>query len=359
MAIVSIALALTLLIIANALYVAGEFSAVAVSRARVRALADEGKASARRLVPFVDNPQKLDRYIAGCQIGITLSSLVLGAYGQQALSPTFARLLGSLGGWEQPVAHTVAFIVVLVGLSVTQMILGELVPKALALQFPDRTAMVTVVPIAWSLRVFAPLIWVLNGSGLAVLRLLGVQHASERHVHSPAEIDMLLAEADGGELDPEDRQRLRRALRLSSRRAKDLMLPRHRIVAIASDATLDDAARLGSEQPYTRFPVYHGDIDNAVGLLHTKDVVRAQAQGTTMSITDLLRPIVRVPLDASAELILVTMREKRASQAFVVDAKGRVAGMVTLRDVLADVLGALADEFKSGPPRKKGQRIAQ
>lgn len=353
MAIVSIFVALALLIAANALYVAGEFAAVAVPRARIRALAEEGQTTARRLVPIVETPERLDRYIAGCQIGITLSSLVLGAYGERALSPVLARALGSLGGWETAAAHSAAFLIVLVGLSVAQMVLGELVPKALALQFPDRAAMLTAPPIGWSMRVFAPLIWVFNGSGLAVLRMLGVRHASERHVHSPAELDLMLAEGGDGALDAEERRRLRRALQLSTRRARDLMVPRDEIVGLDIATSLDEAARVGAERPYTRFPVYRGHLDAADGVLHIKDVVRAQARGTPRTVADLLRPIVAVPLDATAEEILVTMRAQRASQALVVDAGDRVAGMVTLGDVLVDVFGALADEFKSARKRAR------
>jgi putative hemolysin len=356
MAIVTIFTALVLLIAANALYVAGEFAAVAVPRARIRALAEDGQASARRLQPIVENPAALDRYIAGCQIGITLSSLLLGAYGEQALAPVLAKLFAGLAGWEMAAAHSVAFVTVLVGLSTAQMVLGELVPKALALQFPDRTAMLTAPPIAWSTRLFAPLIWVLNGSGLAVLQLLGVKQAAERHIHSPAELDLLLSEGGAGTLAASERRRLRRALRLSSRRARDLMIPRHRIAGIELGTALEEVTRIGAERPYTRFPVYRGDLDSTVGILHTKDVVRAQARGTTKVGLDLLRPIVTVPLDASADQILVTMRESRASQALVLDPQERVAGLVTLRDVLGDVFGALADEFKSGPPRRQGMQ---
>jgi CBS domain containing-hemolysin-like protein len=349
MVLLTIAIAIAILIAATALYVAAEFAAVAVSRARIRALADEGNAPARWLRPIVDQPQQLDRYIAACQIGITLSSLVLGAYGDAQLAPLVAAALGDWGGWEEAAAHSAAFAIVLIGLTVAHMVLGELVPKSLALQFPDRTALATASPMAWSLRVFAPLIWVFNGSGLALLRLLGVRQATHRHVHSPAEIDLLLADARGeGTLDLEERDRLRRALRLSSLRAKDLMVPRGEIVAIEIGTPLDDVIRLGAEQPYTRFPVFRGGIDDTVGILHTKDVVKAHARGTPKSVADLLRPVVALPLDAAADRVLVTMRERRASQAVVVDDGGRVAGMVTLSDVLGAVFGVLADEFEDG-----------
>lgn len=353
MALVAIAIAIGLLIAANALYVAAEFAAVAVSRARIRARAEEGNRRAQWLQPIVDQPQQLDRYIAGCQIGITLSSLLLGAYGQATLAPPLAGILGDLGGWEDAAAHSAAFAIVLIGLSVAQMVLGELVPKALALQFPDRTALLTTSPMAWSLRFFAPLIWVLNGSGLALLRLVGVRQDAHRHVHSPTEIELLLADggSGGSALDPEERSRLRRALRLSSLRASDLMVPRDAIVAIEVDTPLDAVIRMGAEEPYTRFPVFCGTIDDTVGILHTKDAVRAHVRGTPRLVAELLRPVLTLPLDAAADRILVAMRERRASQAMVVDAEGRVAGMVTLRDVLSNVFGVLADEFKGGQSR--------
>jgi CBS domain containing-hemolysin-like protein len=230
-------------------------------------------------------------------------------------------------------------------------------PKALALQFPVRTALITTTPMAWSLRLFTPLIWLFNGSGSALLRVIGVREQPHRHVHSPAEIDLMLAEGDSeGELDSEERRRLRRALRLSSLRASDLMVPRDRIVAIEVETPLDDVIRIGAEEPYTRFPVFRGDIDDTVGILHTKDAVRAHTRGRPRRVSELLRPVMRLPLDAAADRILVTMREQRASQAVVVDAAGRVAGMITLRDVLGAVFDVLADEFKNAPrgPRAGG-----
>ena len=349
MSVVTILVALALLIAANALYVAAEFGAVSAPRGRIRALAEDGNARAQRLLPVVEQPAALDRYIAACQIGITLSSLVLGAYGQAQLAPVLERAFGELGGWETASAETAAFAIVLVGLSVAQMVLGELVPKAIALEFPERSALLTEPPMKLSLRAFAPLIWIFNGSGLAVLRLLGIRQTSHRHVHSPGEIDLLLAEGAGGTLEPEERRRLRRALRLSNTTARDVMVPRHRIVAVEVDTALDDAVRIATEAPYTRFPVYRGELDRIAGVLHTKDIVRAQMRGERGPLSELLRPAVSVGLDDTADELLVRLRERRAPQAIVVDSNGRVAGLVTLGDVLGVVFGALADEYKSGP----------
>lgn len=350
MAVVTVLLALALLIAANALYVAAEFGAVAAPRGRIRARAEEGSARAQRLVPVVEQPARLDRYIAACQIGITLSSLVLGAYGQAELAPVLERAFGELGGWESATAESVAFAIVLVGLTVAQMVLGELVPKAIALEQPEPTALLTEPPMRVSLRVFAPLIWVFNGSGLAVLRALGMRQTEHRHVHSPGEIDLLLAQGAGeGALDPEERRRLRRALRLPTTAARAMMVPRHRIVAVEVDTPIDEAVRLATEAPYTRFPVYRRELDDIVGVLHTKDLVRAQMRGRATTLAALARPAITVGLDDCADQILVRLRERRAPHAIVADSAGRVAGLITLGDVISEVFGALADEYKGGP----------
>lgn len=345
---VTILVALLLLLAANALYVAAEFGAIATQSARIRVLADEGNARARRLLPVVESPAALDRYIAGCQVGITLSSLILGAYGQAQIAPALAPVLDHLGGWGTAATQSAATIIVLVGLSVVQMVLGELVPKAVALQYPDKVALATVPPMRWSLRILAPLIWVFNGSGLFLLRLFGVEHSAHRHVHTPGEIDLMLS--GGAELEPRERQRLRRALWLSRRRARDVMVPRHRVAAVDVEWTRDRISRVVAETPYTRFPVYRGELDQVIGILHTKDLVSDELRGANRDLETLLQPAAEVALEATADEILVRMRQRRTQQAVAVDSQGRMAGLVTLRDVLAEVFGAVADEFKGGPP---------
>src|SRR5688572_28942714 len=205
---------------------------VAVRRGRIKQMADEGNWLASRLLPIVDSPAELDRAIAACQIGITVSSLVLGAYGQATLAPLLAPPLEALG-WSAGTAHSVAAAIVLLVLTAASMIIGELLPKSLALEFPAKAAMATVVPLGWSLKIFSPFLYLFNGSGLLLLKLLRVRSTKHRHVHSPGEIDLLLAEhPPDGELDDEDRRRLRRALKLSGRRARDLMVTRDAIVGI-------------------------------------------------------------------------------------------------------------------------------
>ncbi len=344
---------IALLILVNAVYVAAEFGTVGVRRSRLRQLATEGHRLARRLLPIVDDPRALDRYIAASQIGITLSSLVLGAWAQVTLAPALApRLEPWVQRWpllESATAAGLAVGIVLATLAAAQVVLGELVPKALALQYPTRVALATVVPMVWSLRALAWFIAVLNGSGLAMLRLLGLRYTGHRHVHSPEEIELLVAESrDGGLLKPEEQARLQRALRLGRRVARDLMIPRDRVEAVDAREPFERVVERAVASPYTRLPVYESSLDHAIGVVHTKDLALAYASGARPSLRSLIRPVVRVREDLPADRLLSHLRGARAPLALVVDRRDRVVGLLTLEDVAAELLGGL-DEAPAPP----------
>jgi magnesium and cobalt exporter, CNNM family len=339
---------IVLLILLTALYVAAEFAAVGARRSRLRRLAEDGHGLACRILPVVEDPRQLDRYIAVSQVGITLSSLILGAYGQAVVAPHLAPHLEWLAGLDPESSQSTAAAVVLLSLTALAMILGELVPKSLALQDPTKVAMATVLPMQWSQRLFSWFIEVLNGSGILILRLLQVPPTGHRHVHSPEEIELLIAESrDGGLLEPEEQVRLHRALRLGLRTAKQLMVPRTRLAAINVDMPFPEVLQSVAASPYSRLPAYKGSLDHVVGILHTKDVVTGFVHGGPPSLTTLLRPIVRVRDDMPADRLLTFLRERRSHQALVVDGNGGVAGLITLEDVLAELLGGVADEFKT------------
>lgn len=338
---------IVLLIVLTALYVAAEFAAVGVRRSKLRRLAEDGNGLAARLLPVVEDPAELDRYIAVSQIGITLSSLILGAYGQAALAPVLAPVLVRVGGMDETTAASTAAIAVLVFLTVLAVILGELVPKSLALQDPTRTATATVLPMQWSKRLFGPFISFLNGSGILILRLMRVPATGHRHVHSPEEIELLIAESrDGGLLEPEEQVRLHRALRLGLRTASQLMVPRERLASIDAATPFAEVLRVVGASPYSRLPVYEGSPDHLVGVLHTKDVVTAFVGHSRVNAASLLRPIARVAAETPADRLLAFLRENRTHQAFVTGADGVIHGLVTLEDVVSELLGGVADEFK-------------
>ena len=354
-------LVILILILLTALYVAAEFAAVGARRSRLRRLAEDGDALAARILPVVEDAHELDRYIAVSQIGITLSSLILGAYGQAALAPVAAPLISRVGGLDVATSESTAAVLILLFLTVLAMIVGELVPKSLALQDPTRVALMTVIPMQWSLWLFSPTIKVLNGSGNLLLKWLGVPSTSHRHVHSPQEIELLIAESrDGGLLEPEEQVRLHRALRLGLRTASQLMVPRARLSGIDVTTPIEEVPQIAAANPFSRLPVYRGNIDNVLGMLHTKDVVTEYVRGLRRSsLTSLLRPVVRVRHDMPADRLLAFLRERRTHQAIVTDADGNVAGLITLEDVVAELLGGVADEFKLArlrPARPREER---
>jgi CBS domain containing-hemolysin-like protein len=346
-----VTLVIVVLVLINTLYVAAEFSAVSVRRSRLEELARDGNRAARLLTYVIRNPAALDRYVAACQIGITLSSLVLGAYGQATLAGPLAPQLSAVTGLDADTAESVSVVGVLIGLTVLQVILGELVPKSIALQYPTKTALVTTLPMRASLWLFRPFIAVLNGSGVKILRWLGMgAEGSHRHIHSPEELELLIAESrDGGLLEPVEHQRLHQALRLSLRSAGQLMVPRPVVVGLDvqwSSARILDAV---IASPHTRLPVYDGSIDRTLGVVHVRDVATTFARNRNLeTLRQSIRPVPAVPESMPADRLLRTLRESRSHQALVVNEYGAVAGLITLQDVVAELLGEVRDEFQSG-----------
>jgi len=345
-------LLITALILINAVYVGAEFAAVSVRRSRIQQLADDGNPLAAWLLPLIESPAALDRYIAACQIGITLSSLVLGAYAQRTIAVWVAPFFVEWGGLQGVAAQSTSAASVLLVLTVAQVIFAELVPKSLALQYPTQSALYTLIPMVPSLWVYRPFIMWLNGSGILLLRLLGSPSQTHRHIHSPDEIELLIAESrDGGLLEPDEHRRLQRALRLNLRQAKQLMVPRRKISAIDINTPLEQVVGIVSQSPFSRLPVYRGSIDNIVGMLHTKDLVRWRVSGARdEGLASLVRPIASVHESVTADRVLRELRERRSHLALVVDEFGGTAGLLTLEDVLSELLGDVGDEFKAGDP---------
>jgi putative hemolysin len=345
-------LVVTALILINAVYVAAEFAAVSVRRSRIQQLADDGNPLAAWLLPVLQSPASLDRYIAACQIGITLSSLVLGAYAQTTFAVWLTPYFASLGGLQGVAAQSTSTAAVLLLLTVGQVIFAELVPKSLALQHPTHTALYTLFAMAPSLWIYRPFIKWLNGTGLLFLKLIGASPQAHRHIHSPEEIELLIAESrDGGLLEPDEHRRLQRALRLNLRQARQLMVPRTRVSALDVTTPLNEVIGIVAQSPYSRLPVYRDSIDNIVGIVHTKDLVRwLVGGGPPAALETIMRPIVSVHESVTADRVLRHLQERRSHQALVVDEFGGTAGLITLEDVLSEVVGDVGDEFKAADP---------
>ncbi|MBX3184564.1 MAG: HlyC/CorC family transporter [Polyangiaceae bacterium] len=347
----------TLNLVLNALYVAAEFSMVAASRPQIARLAASGNERAARLLRVLESPTEVDRYIAACQIGITLTSLIAGAVGQATVSPQIQTLLQRHTGLTDGAAASWAAVSVLALLTVLQVVIGELVPKSYALERPVQTALATHRPMALSVLVLRHVVTVLNGSGLLILRAFGMKTSSHHHVHSPAEIDILLAESrEQGALSDEAHRQLQHGLRLSELTVHDLMVPRSRLATLEVSTPGDEVLKRLLSSPYSQLVVYRGSLDDVLGTVSTKDVaglVARCAPGAQVKLpplTRLVRTVPFIPETLRADRVVGFLQERGRSKAIVVDEHGSVEGFITMEDLLKEVFGEVQDELKEPSP---------
>jgi len=333
-------LVIALMVALNALYVAAEFATVGSRRSRVQQDAAAGSGSAKRLLAILTDPKRLDAYVAACQIGITLSSLVAGAYGQAQLTPLLEPALGGIGG------RLTAVLIVLVAITAVQVVLGELLPKTIALRYPERLAMATLPPMQVSHWLFRPLVAVFNGSAFKLMGWWNLQvDRSHAHVHSPEELTGLYrASAAGGLIDASERDMLAGILNVDDRLVREIMTPRPRLVTVPDTISVADALARLAGGPHSRFPVTGADGD-IVGLAHLRDLfVHAQVD-PDRPVSDVARPVVAVAEVVTVPNLWRTLREEEQHCALVVNEYGDVAGLVTLEDAFEEIFGEIHDEF--------------
>jgi len=342
-ALLFVTIVILLLVAMTALYVAAEFASVAVRVVRIQALAEEGNTTAKKLLPHLKDAQSLDRYVAACQIGITISSLVLGAYGKGQMAHYLRPYLSEVPGVNVDQLTT---IVVLLGLTIFHVVLGELVPKAVALRYPEKLALALTYPMLFSLAIYGWSIKVLNGSGNLILALFRIPPAGHRHVHSPEELERLVShDTESVDLDEEDRRLLTRVFRFGDHSAHAVMVPRTKVVGLNLQADLESNLQTMESSGHTRFPAFDEDADKVDGYIHLKDVTRALADGTLTDLRTLLRPVNFVPANLRVDQLFERMRIERAHLVVLLDEFGGTAGIVTMEDILQEVIGEMQDEF--------------
>lgn len=323
----------------NALYVAAEFATVGSRRSRVQEAAESGNAAAESLLAILRDPMRLDNYVAACQIGITLSSLVAGAYGQAQLTPLLRPYFGDAG-------QVVAVVIVLILITALQVVLGELLPKTVALRYPEQLAMATLAPMRVSQWLFTPLIKIFNGSAFAMMKAWGLQaDHSHAHVHSPEELEGLYREsAAGGLIDAAERDMLAGVLNVEERVVREIMTARTRLVTIPAETTVQEALAELANSAYSRFPVT-GESEDVVGVVHLRNLFLAAQAKPESLVQDVMQKPLIVAEVLTVPSLWRKLRETGRHSAIVVNEYGTVAGMVTLEDALEEVFGELQDEF--------------
>lgn len=338
---IAIRLAVVLVLVAaNGFFVASEFALVGARRTRIEALARAGNTRARLANKAI---HRLDHYISGTQLGITLASLGLGWVGESTLSTLLINIFGATP-FDVLASHLVAGTIAFAFITFLHIVLGELAPKSLALLHPEAVSMWTAGPLILFARVFTPFIVVLNGAANVLLRMVGLHSTKElERVHRPEEIEMLVTQSyQHGLIKEEPVEMIRGIFHLSETMATEVMTPRTELVALQADMTITEAADLVLEEGYSRYPVYEENVDHIVGMVTARDIWRAERErlGT---VREVVRDVPFVPDTKPIEGLLREMQEEGEHMVVVVDEFGGTAGIVTLEDLLEEIVGEIVD----------------
>ncbi|MBX5493236.1 MAG: HlyC/CorC family transporter [Chloroflexi bacterium] len=349
--------AVLLLVLANGFFVASEFALVSVRRSRIEQLVAEGNPLAESVRHAL---QRLDLYIAATQLGITMASIGLGWVGEPALAhliePWLARLPFLPAESREVAAHTTAVAIAFATITALHIVLGELAPKSLALRRSEATALLVARPLSLFLFVFRLPIHLLNSLGNLVVRALGLQPAAgEELVHSADELRLLvIGSREAGVLDETEAEIVSRVLGFAEVTVREVMVPRTELQALPVTASWPQVLHLAATSGHSRFPVYDGDLDQLVGVLHVKDLFKLLEQSNPPEPFDLrrlARSVPVVPDSLPVDSLLVQLQREQRSIAMVVDEFGGIAGLVTLQDVLQRIVGQLGDEFEPARPK--------
>jgi CBS domain containing-hemolysin-like protein len=328
--------AVAVLILLNGYFVAAEYALVTARRTRIQELAQKGNRRARAVLRIVANPP---HFIAAMQLGVTGTSLAIGALGEQALARVFDPLVAGV------IAFAFAFLII----TFLHVVIGELVPKGLALGYAERVALAVSTPVRAFFVVFKPLIWVLQRSSEVILRGLGLTPpGGEMEVYSEAELKMLLSRStEEGELERQEQEMLYKVFDFADKEVSAVMVPRPEVVALSIEMPPEEALAAVIDSPYTRYPVYRESIDQVVGILHVRDLFSAlNDRGLeAVRLDQILRPAHIVPETKDLAALLGEFRRTNQHMAIVVDEYGELEGIVTLEDLLEEIVGEIEDEF--------------
>lgn len=333
------------LLFSNGFFVASEFAMVKVRKTRIEQLVNEGNHNAKIALEAIKD---LDKFIAAVQLGVTISSIGLGWVGEGTLARIIEPLFVFLPGISQNIAtHTVSVSASFALITFMHVVIGELIPKSIALEYPEQTSLVIARPMQWISFLFTPFIWMLNGFGNSILNLFHVPHKHKSSlVHSTEELNMLVdASYNGGVLNETEKNILHNAFKFSDLTAKQVMVPRTDMVCIPNDMSIEELSKLATENQYTRYPVYDEDIDHITGLIHVKDLFSLAIKDEVCPLKMLEREIMLVPETITMDKLVLEFKRRKSQMAIVVDEFGGTSGLITVEDVLEEIFGDVQDEF--------------
>jgi len=339
-----------LLVFLNGFFVAAEFAIVKVRQSQVELKANQGNPVAKISRHILNN---MDGYLSACQLGITLASLALGWIGE----PVVAKMVGSATAYfgmelSEESLHQVSIVIAFTLITVLHIVLGEQVPKTAAIRKPLAYTMYLSVPLRGFYLVFSPFIWVLNGLSNGVLRLMGLQAKNEdSDIHSEEEIRMLLTESEeGGAIKPSEHELIQNVFEFDDRVVRQILIPRNKVSAIDVESTREEVVRQVIDEGYSRMPVYQDSLDNVVGVIYTKDLIKALHEKNFKGVNDLIRPAYFIPMNKRINDLLREFQTQHIQMAIVTNEFGGTAGIVTMEDIIEELVGEIQDEYDDEKP---------
>ncbi len=327
----------------NAFFVVAEFALVRIRKSQVEILVDEGRSGAQYTKLVAEN---VNAYLSACQLGITLASLALGWLGEPAVSALISPLLSAFG-LPEAVIHAIAIAVGFIIITALHIVVGELIPKSLAIFSTERWALFTATPLVWFYRITYPVMWLFNSITNGVMKLLGHDVANEHEVYTDEEIKLLIDEStESGLIDPEQNEYVDNIFDLGDKDAEAIMTPRTDVICLDLEDSLEENMELIRQYKYTRYPVCRGSKDRIVGFVHVKDLYTMPAESTMDDLR--IRTIQAVPEGIAIAKLLQVLQEKRTKIAVVIDEHGGTSGIVTMSDIMEQIVGRIDDEYRHG-----------
>lgn len=338
-----------LLVFLNGFFVAAEFAIVKVRSSQLEVKVKEGNSFAVLSKHIVSH---LDGYLAATQLGITLASLGLGWIGEPVVSKIILNIMTLFGFDSNPdLAHNIALPVAFAFITILHIVFGELAPKSLAIQRPEKTTLFIAYPLQFFFYVFRPFVWLLNGIANFILKLMGISAIHGSEVHSSEEIQLLVQQGQAsGEIDADEYKIIKNAFNFSDQTVRQIMVPRTQVFGIDVNEFSETTIQKIIEESYSRIPCYEDNLDNVVGLVYLKDILIASRQNPKFNLKDLIRGIITVPETKSIGQLMNEFQGKHQQMALVVNEYGGTEGIITMEDILEELVGEIQDEFDNEIP---------
>ena len=333
-----------LLILANSFFVASEFSMVRVRKTRLEQLILEGNATAKIALKLAEN---INDMLAAAQLGITLASVALGWVGAKTLDTILTPIIRDILPFESAAFCTIlTFAISFITVTFFEVLIGEQLPKCISLQNTEKVALFVARPMQFVMKLFKPFVWFLSTCSTAILNALNINTSSNDIVHTTEELDMLVdASYNEGELNKTEAEMLHNMFNFSDLTAKQVMTPRTDMMCIEAIKSIDEIKKFTAENQYTRYPVYEETIDKILGFVHVKDLYTKLLENTNIELKDIIRPILLVPETMTLDNLVIEFRKRKSQIGIVVDEFGGTSGLITLEDVIEEIVGEVQDEF--------------